>query len=137
MISFTNLLITLKELKKDINKLNNDVIKLEKSRNNKIIKLQKKAKNKKKRKLSGFAKPLNVTNDLCKFMGKGKGTKMARTEVTKYLIKYIKDNNLQNNENKKNIIPDKRLKHLLKLKKQDELTYFNLQKYMNIHYIKH
>ena len=135
MISFENLLITLKQFKKDINKLNNDVIKLEKSKKKKILKLQKKAEIKKRRKPSGFAKPLNVTNDLCNFMGKSKGTKIARTEVTQYLIKYIKDNNLQNNENKKNIIPDKKLKNLLKLKKQDELTYFNLQKYMNVHYI--
>ena len=135
MIYFENLLITLKDLKKDINKLNNDVIKLEKSKKKKILKLQKKAEIKKKRKPSGFAKPLNVTNDLCNFMGKNKGSKIARTEVTQYLIKYIKDNNLQNNENKKNIIPDKRLKRLLKLKNKDELTYFNLQKYMNVHYI--
>ena len=97
--------------------------------------MQKKAEIKKKRKPSGFAKPLNVTNDLCQFMGKNKGTKIARTEVTQYLIKYIKENNLQNNNNKKNIIPDKKLKTLLKLKKKDELTYFNLQKYMNVHYI--
>ena len=135
MISFENLLITLKELKKDINKLNNDVIKLREKNEKRMKKLQKKYANKKKRKPSGFAKPLNVTDDLCTFMGKNSGTKIARTEVTQHLIKYIKDNNLQNNENKKNIIPDQKLKKLLKLKKKDELTYFNLQKYMNVHYI--
>ncbi len=135
MISFENLLITLKQFKKDINKLNNDVIKLQEKNERRMKKLQKKYSNKKKRKPSGFAKPLNVTDDLCFFMGKDSGTKIARTEVTQHLIKYIKDNNLQNNENKKNIIPDKKLKKLLKLKKKDELTYFNLQKYMNVHYI--
>lgn len=135
MISFENLLITLKQFKKDINKLNNDVIKLQEKNERRMKKLQKKHANKKKRKPSGFAKPLNVTDDLCSFMGKDSGTKIARTEVTQHLIKYIKDNNLQNNENKKNIIPDQKLKKLLKLKKKDELTYFNLQKYMNVHYI--
>ena len=135
MVSFDNLLITLKQFKKDINKLNNDVIKLREKNVKQIRKIQKKNANKKKRKPSGFAKPLSVTDDLCSFMGKDSGTKIARTEVTQYLIKYIKDNNLQNNENKKNIIPDKKLKKLLKLKKKDELTYFNLQKYMNVHYI--
>lgn len=135
MISFNNLLITLKQFKKDINKLNNDVIKLQEKNEKQMKKMQKKNANKKKRKPSGFAKPLNVTDDLCSFMGKNSGTKIARTEVTQHLIKYIKDNNLQNNENKRNIIPDKKLKKLLKLKKKDELTYFNLQKYMNVHYI--
>ena len=135
MISFENLLITLKDLKKDINKLNNDVKKLQIKREKKILKLQSKSLKKNKRQPSGFARPLNVTSDLCNFMGKENGSKIARTEVTQYLIKYIKDNNLQNNENKKNIIPDKKLKKLLKLKKEDELTYFNLQKYMNVHYI--
>tara|TARA_X000000950_G_C13720542_1_gene580033 strand:+ start:529 stop:936 length:408 start_codon:yes stop_codon:yes gene_type:complete len=135
MISFKNLLITLKKLKTDINKLNNDVKKLDLKEKNKIIKLQKKMQKKNKRQPSGFARPLNVTNDLCNFMGKTNGTKIARTEVTQYLINYIKKNNLQNNENKKNIIPDKKLIKLLKLKKEDKLTYFNLQKYMNVHYI--
>ena len=101
MISFENLLITLKQFKKDINKLNNDVIKLQEKNEKRIKKIQKKNANKKKRKPSGFAKPLNVTDDLCSFMGKDNGTKIARTEVTQHLIKYIKDNNLQNNENKK------------------------------------
>lgn len=135
MISFDKLLITLKQFKKDINKLNNDLIKLQEKNEKQMKKMQKKNASKKKRKPSGFAKPLNVTDDLCCFMGKNSGTKIARTEVTQHLIKYIKDNNLQNNENKKNIIPDKKLKKLLKLKKKDELTYFNLQKYMNVHYI--
>lgn len=135
MISFEKLKTTLKQFKKDINKLNKDVIKLQEKNEKHIKKIQKKNRNKKKRKPSGFAKPLNVTDILCSFMGKNNGTKIARTEVTQYLIKYIKDNNLQNNENKKNIIPDQKLKKLLKLKKKDELTYFNLQKYMNVHYI--
>lgn len=135
MISFDNLLVTLKQFKKDINKLNNDVIKLRNKNEKRMKKLQKKNASKRKRKPSGFAKPLSVTDDLCLFMGKNSGTKIARTEVTQYLIKYIKDNNLQNDENKKTIIPDKKLKNLLKLKKKDELTYFNLQKYMNVHYI--
>ena len=95
----------------------------------------KKNKNKGNRKPSGFAVPTKISKDLCKFMGKEEGAEVARTEVTQYLIKYIKKNNLQNNQNKKTINPDKKLTNLLKLKKEDELTYFNLQKFMNVHYI--
>ena len=43
-------------------------------------------------------------------MDKPEGTKMARTEVTKYVIQYIKDNNLPQG---KVIKPDKKLEGLL------------------------
>ena len=62
---------------------------------------------------------------------------MARTEVTKSVVAYIKENCLQPNSEKKNIItPDDKLKSLLGISDEDKLTYFNLQKYMNKHFIK-
>ena len=63
------------------------------------------------------------------------GTMMARTDVTKYIINYIKENNLQGVNNKKVIQPDKALKSLLK-PENNEVSYFTLQKYMNKHFIK-
>ena len=60
---------------------------------------------------------------------------MARTEVTKYIIQYIKSNKLPDKTNKKIIKPDSALKSLLDLKPEDEVTYFNLQKYMNKHFV--
>ncbi len=60
----------------------------------------------------------------------------ARTTVTQRIIKYITENKLQNPNNRKIIIPDKKLKDLLNLSDTDELTYFNLQKYMNQHFPK-
>ncbi len=67
-------------------------------------------------------------------MNKDSGSMVARTEVTKYLIKYIKEHSLQNKENKRIIAPDKKLSELLECG-EDEVTYFNLQKYMNKHFI--
>ena len=64
------------------------------------------------------------------------GTLMARTDVTKYIINYIKTNKLQGVDNKKIIQPDKALKSLLKPNKEDEVNYFTLQKYMNKHFLK-
>jgi chromatin remodeling complex protein RSC6 len=61
---------------------------------------------------------------------------MARTEVTKYMIQYIKNNDLPDKDNKKIIKPNNALKSLLNVKPTDEVTYFNLQKYMNRHFIK-
>ena len=112
---------------------------LEKSVKKQMKQLQREAqknKNKGNRKASGFAVPSKISNDLCKFMGKPEGSEMARTEVTKYIIQYIKTNNLPDKNNKKVIKPDNALKSLLNLKPNDEVTYFNLQKYMNKHFVK-
>ena len=87
-----------------------------------------------KREPSGFAKPAVISNELCDFLNQPYGTEMARTEVTKYLTSYIKDNNLQQPEDKRKINPDKKLSKLLKLTKDDQVTYFNLQKYMKSHF---
>ena len=69
-------------------------------------------------------------------MKKPKQSEAARTEVTKYIISYIKENKLQSPENKKIINPDNALKSLLKPKKKDEITFFNIQRYMNKHFLK-
>ena len=83
---------------------------------------------------SGFAKPGPVSDELCKFLGLKVGTHIARTEVTKEINKYCKENNLQKPEDKRTILPNKDLKTLLRLKKGDEVTFFNLQKYMKVHF---
>jgi upstream activation factor subunit UAF30 len=87
------------------------------------------------RKPSGFAKPTKVTDRLIIFMQKDEGSLIARTEVTQYLIRYIKEKSLQNKENRRVIFPDTKLLELLESGKE-EVTYFNLQKYMNKHFIK-
>jgi upstream activation factor subunit UAF30 len=68
-------------------------------------------------------------------MSKEEGVQVARTEVTQFIIKYIKENNLQNPENRKKIMPDDTLKKLLAVKEEEDVTYFNLQKYMNRHFV--
>ncbi len=94
------------------------------------------AKNKQKgnRQPSGFAKPARISNELCVFMERPQGTEIARTEVTQFIIQYITDNKLQNPTNRKEILPDKPLKDLLGVDEKDEITYFNIQKYMNKHF---
>ena len=89
-----------------------------------------------KRAPSGFAKPALISKELCSFLGQPEGTEMARTEVTKHLTSYIKEHNLQDSENKRKIVPDAKLKKLLNLTASDEVTYFNLQKYMKVHFPK-
>ena len=105
------------------------------------IKVAQKQNSKRKRKAgnrapSGFVKPTRISDELAKFLDKPSGTEMARTEVTRDVNKYIRTNNLQDKENGRKINPDSKLAALLKLKKTDELTYFNLQKYMSHHFAK-
>ena len=100
-----------------------------------LKKVSEKSKNKGNKKPSGFANPTKVTKELCEFMNKQEGTQIARTEVTRALISYIKLNNLQNKANKKIILPDEKLQFLLGINEEQELTYFNLQIYMNKHFI--
>jgi chromatin remodeling complex protein RSC6 len=83
---------------------------------------------------SGIAKPGFISPALCNFIGVTEGTEMARTEVIKFVNKYIKEKELQDETNKKVIVPDARLQTLLQSKTSDEITYFNLQTYMKPHY---
>jgi chromatin remodeling complex protein RSC6 len=85
---------------------------------------------------SGFVKPTKISDELAKFLEKPTGTEMARTDVTREINKYIRSHNLQDVGNGRKINPDQKLQTLLKLKKTDELTYFNLQRYMSPHFQK-
>ena len=107
----------------------------------KELKIAQKQSSKRKRKAgnrapSGFVKPTGISDELAKFLEKPVGSEMARTEVTRDINKYIRTNGLQDKENGRKIIPDTKLAALLKLSKTDELTYFNLQRYMSPHFAK-
>jgi hypothetical protein len=85
---------------------------------------------------SGFVKPTLISNELAAFLGKPEGSVLARTEVTREVNAYIRTQKLQDKDNGRKINPDAKLLKLLKLKKGEELTYFNLQKYMAAHFAK-
>lgn len=113
---------------------------LQKLHNRQVKQLSKKTRRKNTsngpRKPSGFAKPTQVTDALCKFLNEKKGTLLARTDVTKRITQYIKDKDLQDPLNRKRILLDKPLQKLLNVDDSVEVTYFNLQKYMKHNYIK-
>lgn len=85
---------------------------------------------------SGFVKPTRISDELATFLGKAIGSEMARTEVSKEINAYIRAKSLQDKENGRKIHPDAALTKLLQVQKGDELTYFNLQRYMKHHFIK-
>ena len=85
---------------------------------------------------SGFVKPTQISDELATFLEKPTGIEMARTEVTRDINSYIRTHNLQDKTNGRKINPDARLANLLKINSGEELTYFNLQKYMSRHFSK-
>lgn len=133
-------LAKLNQLSVIISSLKNEYKTLEKKWTREL-KVAQKVNSKRKRKVgnrtpSGFVKPTKISDELANFLEKPLGAEMARTDVTREINKYIRAHNLQDKENGRKINPDTKLSSLLKLKKTDELTYFNLQKYMSPHFAK-
>lgn len=135
---FTSILSTLSQFKVQITALSNQLKGLEKTVK-KEIKQHKKEVTKKmskgNRKPSGFAAASPISNDLCDFMGKDHGSEIARTEVTKFICSYIRENSLTTTENNRVIKPDDKLHVLLGTDESTQVTYFNIQRYMNRHFI--
>ena len=110
-------------------------------RSERELRAAQKANQKRKRKTgnrqpSGFVKPTLISDELATFLGKPSGSEMARTEVTREINAYIRSHKLQDSENGRKINADAALTKLLKLTKSDDLTYFNLQRYLSPHFAK-
>ena len=141
---YTSLLASLSGLVSTAKGLQGEVRRIQKDTKKALKDAEKKSRGKKgnvdpnkpKRAPSGFAKPAPISEELCKFLGVDKGTELARTDVTKQVTKYIKDHSLQNPSNKRHILPNDTLKTLLKVGEGQEVTYFNLQTYMKVHFPK-
>ena len=137
---FAHLNKSLHELSAHLATLRAEVRTLEKNVGKEVRQLDKinakKNKNKGSRAPSGFVKPTKISNELADFLGRERGSLMARTDVTKQMTEYIRKNSLQDKVNGRIILPDGKLKKLLKLGDADSLTYFNLQKFMGPHFEK-
>jgi len=136
---FSTVLSTLSQFKTQITTLSVQLKGLEKTvkkeiKQNKRLITKKQSKG--SRKPSGFAEASPISKDLCDFLGKDQGATVARTEVTKFVCNYIKQNSLANDENKRVIKPDDKLKSLLGTDDDTVVTYFNIQRFMNKHFIK-
>ena len=129
----------LQQLTVQANSLKSEFKNIEKLMNKELKTMHKNSKLRKKsttRSPSGFVKPTPISEELATFLNKEKGSQMARTDVTREINAYIRAHNLQDKQNGRKIIPDPKLAKLLKLDSKDELTYFNLQKYMSPHFHK-
>jgi hypothetical protein len=130
------------KMQKQINKAENKLFNICESKNitfNQLFKQINKRKRKcENRRPSGFCKPVKISLELKTFLGfnNNSNIELSRVDVFKRVDKYIKQYNLQKPVNKRIINPDKILAKLFGLKPTDELTYFNLQKYLSPHFIK-
>jgi len=138
---FDELLQELKHLKQSIIDMTSKVSKLQKRVAKESRKGKKPQRNTSGNKNNGFSKPVEITTELCQFLGLEKDTKIARTDVTRGITKYIKEHKLQGEDDKRVINADAALTKLLsggekKLCADVPLTYFNLQTYLKRHYPK-
>ena len=141
-----------------LNEIKKEIVELKKLQKDHEVEVKNASKNKKKRKVSedgvkrkpsGFASPVVVSDTLYDFLsqfGVKKGDPIARTDVTRFITTYISEKNLQNPEFRREIIPDSTLKALfgepIELKNKNDkssplvYTYLQLQKYLSPHFPK-
>ena len=141
--NFAALLVKFNALRTSLNELAPEMKKMEKQ----VARLEKKAERRRRRKTGAvgpdgekkanpttvFTKPVQITPELCVFLGLPKGTQVSRSDVTRGVMKYAKEHQLTN---KQAITPDATLRKLLSLTEADSLTILNLQKYLKGHYVK-
>ena len=74
---------------------------------------------------------------MAQFTGWNQKDLKSRVDVTKYICNYIKDNDLQNPSDRRQILADSKLSKLLKYdsKTSDPLTYYKIQTYMKPHFL--
>ena len=133
---FQEITSLMKTLQSNLNILKKEVLRERKEDKKKIEKTKaKKNKQNKQKKGTGFAAPSPISDELASFLGLPPSSSMARTEVTAKIYEYVKTNNLQDAENKKNIIPDAALLKLFTPDPTKPVTFFNIQTYLKEHFL--
>ena len=85
---------------------------------------------------NGFNRKQEITPKLREFLALPEGDLISRSEVTKFVNKYITEKGLKHPENGRQIILDDKLRELLAPPADVVVTYLNLQKYLSPHYVK-
>ena len=103
------------------------------------MKQKRKNPNRAKNTSSGFMKPVQISKEMATFTGWDSAELKSRVDVTKYICGYIREHDLQNPADRRQIVPDSKLTRLLKLDKKslkdDPLTYYTLQKKIQPHFV--
>ena len=99
----------------------------------KAMKMKRKT-NRAKNTTSGFMKPVKISDEMIKFTGWDADAPKSRVDVTKFICNYIKEKDLQKPEDRRVILPDSKLKKILKYQDGENLTYYSLQKKIQHHF---
>ena len=93
-------------------------------------------KTKERTKNNGFNRKMEVSEKLKAFLALPDGEAISRSDVTRRINKYIKDNELKHPENGRVIVMDDALTGLLSPPEGEQVTFLNIQKFISPHYIK-
>jgi chromatin remodeling complex protein RSC6 len=124
---------TLTALNKEIQTVLKQVVK-EYEKVKKVVDKMQMKREKSRKSPSGFAKPNKISNELCDFIGVPHGTEKSRTDITRYINNYVKEHNLNKPTNRRIILPDEKLKKILNVKDDEEVTFFILQRLISHHF---
>jgi chromatin remodeling complex protein RSC6 len=124
---------TLTALNKEIQSVLKQVVK-EYEKVKKVVDKMQMKREKSRKSPSGFAKPNKISNELCDFIGVPHGTEKSRTDITRYINNYVKEHNLNKPTNRRIILPDEKLKKILNVKDDEEVTFFILQRLISHHF---
>lgn len=94
------------------------------------------SKKKKPKTVSGFVKPVQVTNEMSKFLNIDPDQKVSRSYVNKMINQYIKTNDLQLETSKQNFILDDTLATIFSEEKGTQINYFKMQSFLKHNYVK-
>lgn len=136
---FNDIQSNLKTFQSNLRVLQKEVLREQKETKKLLEKSQKKKRTvdpSKPRTHSGIAKPSAISDELCDFLGQPHGTQMSRIDVIRSVNKYIREHKLQNPEKKQTILPDAKLQKLLSPPEGAEIKYFNIQSFLNKHFVK-
>ena len=126
-------IVSLAALVKDIQSSLKPVLK-EHDKLRKIVERIQKKRDNARKSPSGFAKPNKISDELCDFIGVPHGTEKSRTDITRYINAYVKEHNLNKPTNRRIILPDDKLKNILKINNDEEVTFFILQRLISHHF---
>jgi upstream activation factor subunit UAF30 len=117
-------------LEKYLHKLQTDVYRLLKIRPNGEEK-----KNRTENNNSGFMKPVKISPELAKFINVSAEDPITRVLITKKICEYIKEKDLQNPSDRREILPDESLRRIFQLtdNESEPLTYYSIQKKIQSH----
>ena len=85
---------------------------------------------------NGFNRKQDVSPKLREFLSLPDGELISRSEVTKFITAYVKEQGLKHPDNGRVIIMDDKLTKLLEPPADTQITFLNIQKFLSPHYVK-